>query len=309
MESCFEPLVTIIVITYNSSKYVLETLESVKAQIYQNIELIVSDDSSTDNTVEICRNWIEENKNRFVNTKLITVENNTGIAPNCNRGLYNAKGDWVKFIAGDDLLYTNCIQLYYEEILRDPQIEILFSNISVNGTIRKSNQELLSFFSLEVDSQYVKLLDGNILSAPASFFRRSTLTKLGGFDERFKLFEDFPFYIKALKAKKRFYFIDKYLVDYRVEGAGISTQERMNKKYYRDVYHFFRKEYISELFVNRKIVLLQHTIVELLLLICVDINIISSKKYFYKILDLFSFKNWLLRIVNIYGKINSFFHR
>ena len=48
------PLVSINVITYNSSKFVLETLESAKAQTYQNIELIVSDDCSTDNTVEIC---------------------------------------------------------------------------------------------------------------------------------------------------------------------------------------------------------------------------------------------------------------
>ena len=59
------PLVSIIVITYNSSKYVLETLESAKAQTYQNIELIVTDDCSNDNTVEICRKWIEENKERF----------------------------------------------------------------------------------------------------------------------------------------------------------------------------------------------------------------------------------------------------
>ena len=102
------PLVSIIVITYNSSKYVLETLESAKAQTYQNIELIVSDDCSTDNTVEICHNWIEQNKERFVRTELITVEKNTGIAPNCNRGVKAAKGEWVKLIAGDDVLHQNC---------------------------------------------------------------------------------------------------------------------------------------------------------------------------------------------------------
>ncbi|MBR5577209.1 MAG: glycosyltransferase [Bacteroidaceae bacterium] len=52
--------VSIVVITYNSSKYVLETLESVKAQDYPNIELIVSDDRSTDNTFELVNQWIEE---------------------------------------------------------------------------------------------------------------------------------------------------------------------------------------------------------------------------------------------------------
>lgn len=53
------PLVSVIVITYNSSKYVLETLNSVAAQTYDNIELIISDDCSVDNTVEICRNWLK----------------------------------------------------------------------------------------------------------------------------------------------------------------------------------------------------------------------------------------------------------
>ena len=71
-----QPLVSVTVITYNSSKTVLETLDSIKAQTYQNLELIVSDDCSTDDTVELCRNWIEQNKERFVRTELLTVEKN-----------------------------------------------------------------------------------------------------------------------------------------------------------------------------------------------------------------------------------------
>ncbi|PMB24596.1 hypothetical protein CEN47_17710, partial [Fischerella thermalis CCMEE 5319] len=110
LEKDYNPLVSIIVITYNSAKYVLETLESAKAQTYQNIELIVSDDGSTDETVEICRKWIEENKERFVKTELITVPANTGIPANCNRGVKAAKGEWVKLIAGDDILSDFCIE-------------------------------------------------------------------------------------------------------------------------------------------------------------------------------------------------------
>lgn len=68
------PLVSVSVITYNSAKTVIETLDSIKAQTYQNIELIVSDDCSTDNTVEICRDWLTKNEKRFVRMELITVE-------------------------------------------------------------------------------------------------------------------------------------------------------------------------------------------------------------------------------------------
>ena len=70
-------MVSIIVITYNSAKYVLETLESARAQTYQNIELIISDDGSQDNTVEMCKDWLSENNKCFVSTELLTVEKNT----------------------------------------------------------------------------------------------------------------------------------------------------------------------------------------------------------------------------------------
>mgnify|MGYP000958323009 FL=1 len=68
------PLVSIIVVTYNSSLFVRETLESAKRQSYNNIELIITDDASTDDTVKVCREWIANNKNRFVRVELKTVE-------------------------------------------------------------------------------------------------------------------------------------------------------------------------------------------------------------------------------------------
>lgn len=71
---CIDPLVSVSIITYNSSSTILETLDSIYSQSYQNIELIVSDDCSTDNTVEICKKWIDEHKDRFVRVELLTVE-------------------------------------------------------------------------------------------------------------------------------------------------------------------------------------------------------------------------------------------
>ena len=84
-----DALISIVVITYNNSNYIEETLESIKSQTYNNIELIVSDDCSTDKTVEITEEWIDKNRDRFANVKLITTPVNTGISKNCNRGLRN----------------------------------------------------------------------------------------------------------------------------------------------------------------------------------------------------------------------------
>lgn len=64
------PLVTIAVVTYNSSQTILETLESVKEQTYKNIELIISDDCSSDNTTDICQKWLQKNAIFFSNVQI-----------------------------------------------------------------------------------------------------------------------------------------------------------------------------------------------------------------------------------------------
>ena len=98
-------LVSVRVVSYNSAQTILDTLESIRKQTYQNIELIVSDDCSKDNTVELVYNWLEANKSRFVRTELITVPFNTGTSANVNRSIKACHGEWIKGIAADDILF------------------------------------------------------------------------------------------------------------------------------------------------------------------------------------------------------------
>ena len=134
-----EILVSVFVITYNSSRFVLEALESIKNQTYKHIELIISDDCSTDSTVDLCKNWIEKNKERFVNSTIITVSANTGVSANCNRAVTAAKGNWLKGIAGDDVLLPNCIQDNVNYILQNPAV---FFVQSKNILIDEASQKL-----------------------------------------------------------------------------------------------------------------------------------------------------------------------
>ena len=121
------PLVTVGVLTYNSSRTVLETLDSIKAQSYRNIELVVSDDASTDNTVELCRKWISANKDRFVRCELLTVPKNTGIPANANRRLEAARGVWIKGVAADDLLAPDCVENFINYVNEHPEAEVIFA--------------------------------------------------------------------------------------------------------------------------------------------------------------------------------------
>ena len=97
------PLVSVVVMSYNSAATIAETLDSIKAQTYQNLELIVTDDCSPDGkTLEIIQNWLDANGSRFVYADLVTTDKNTGVSGNINRGVAKSHGEWIKSIAGDD---------------------------------------------------------------------------------------------------------------------------------------------------------------------------------------------------------------
>lgn len=284
-EGLKQPLVSIIVITYNSGKYVLETLESAKAQTYQNIELIVSDDNSTDNTVEICLEWIKNNKDRFVRTELVTVEANTGIPANCNRGVQVVNGEWVKFIAGDDVLDKGCIEIFLNYAVVNKDIKILCSNslsfIDEGFTrkmLKKYGRGKDIFFDKNTASlkQYELLLrSSSYIPTPTVFINRDIFNIVGLFDEEFRLLEDYPFWLRVTKSGFKIHFVNQISVYYRLhqnsvfQGKATSklfndfylTKFRTDKKYLFPnisslertfiIIEFYRRQLINKLGLNR----------------------------------------------------------
>lgn len=230
-----QPLVSVPVITYNSAKYVLETLESIKAQTYKNIELIISDDCSIDDTVELCQKWVEQNKERFVHTQIITSETNTGISANLNRAEAACQGEWVKGIAGDDLLMPNCVENCVRYIDNNQDVVYLFSRMEAFGASSEECQKWDALFNYDLFSLtseqllYHLIFCGNGIPAPALFYKR-TVSNVKN-DERIPLLEDWPKWINLVKNGEKFYFIDKVLVKYRL--VGISTRGRSSLRYYQ----------------------------------------------------------------------------
>lgn len=235
-----QPLVSVPVITYNSAKYVLETLESIKAQTYQNIELIISDDCSTDDTVELCQKWVEENKKRFIRTQIITVDKNTGVSANLNRAETACQGEWVKGIAGDDLLLPNCIEDCIKYIKEYPNRHFIFGRLEVfneNGVINDYFRSFIddNFFDLSAEEQYCRLImKGNCLTAPTLFYHNPTkcVKKIEN-DESFSLFEDYPKWINITDKGEKLYLLDSVIVRYRVNITSISYGNS-NPKFLRD---------------------------------------------------------------------------
>lgn len=91
-------MVSIVMPSYNTGKYIKETIESVLAQSYSNWELIIVDDCSTDNTDDVVSQYLKDNRIRYLKN-----ETNSGAAVSRNRALREAKGKWIAFLDSDDL--------------------------------------------------------------------------------------------------------------------------------------------------------------------------------------------------------------
>lgn len=231
-------LVSISVITYNSAKTVLETLESIKAQTYPNIELIISDDCSTDNTVEVCKKWVDANEDRFARIETLTADKNTGVSGNLNRAEVACTGEWVKIIAGDDILMPNCVQDCMDYIEAHPDTIYLFGKQKAFGAdndycARVDEWFDYSFFAKTPEEQLQQLIyEGNCLPATSTFYHREHAHLIGiKNDERIPAIEDWPKWINLLKAGVKLHFVDKVLVKYRVGGS--STEQRPSLLFYR----------------------------------------------------------------------------
>lgn len=234
-----QPLVSIIVLTYNSSLTILETLESLRKQSYPNIELIISDDASKDETVKICQTWVQANSYKFKKCTILTTESNTGVSANCNRGCKIANGVWIKLIAGDDALYPNAIS----ELIK-------FSHEYPNAYIVHSRMKCYNDYFIEANikadilqdyppiltnnkgnnsqKQYLLLSLGNYIGAVTVFMKRSLYKEVNGYDESIKQCEDWPMWLKVTHLGYPFYFLDQYTSKYRISSSSIFGSATVN---------------------------------------------------------------------------------
>lgn len=231
------PLVSVPVITYNSSKTVVETLDSIYAQTYPNIELIVSDDCSQDKTVEIVCEWIDKHKDRFVRTELITTERNTGTSANLNRAEAVCQGEWIKSIAGDDLLVDDCVESCIDYVNSHDDVIVLFGRMNAFGADEERCKQSNAVFDYDMlqetaEKQLHKLIfERNYIPAPTLFYHKERMRATGvRNDEHIPFLEDWPKWINLLRAGVQFHFIDKVLVKYRL--GGISGNPGYNPRMY-----------------------------------------------------------------------------
>lgn len=245
-------LVSIVVVTYNFEKIIEECLKSIENQTYKNLEIIISDDCSKDKTLEICKKWYELNKKKY-NIQILSSLQNDGVTKNINKGVRVAKGEWVKILAGDDILKEDAIKNFMnfkniekaEVIFSKAETFMVKNGVKIKGEILPSKEDE-KFYYMSYKEKWNLLLEDNKIVAPAAIIRRTLLEKMNFFDERFKMVEDWPFWIKLLKNDVKFHYYPVITVYYRKSNASVSGKkenEKVNK-----IIHNFKKEYYEYIY-------------------------------------------------------------
>jgi len=205
-------MVSVIVAVYNGADYLNLALESVLKQSHRNIEIIIVDDGSTDNTAELARSYIDRPSVRYI------YQANGGHGAALNTGVSNANGEFLSFIDHDDLWDIDKLHIQLNTFIDDPSLDVVFS---YQKSFADNNAaERLSFVRDPVPGY-----------TPATMLiRTSSFHKVGLFNTEIKKGYFFPWYdrLDLLGLKKLL--IPDLLYHRRVHGQNISIG-RDNKDY------------------------------------------------------------------------------
>lgn len=256
-----QPLVTIVMLSYNHEKYILEGLRSVAEQSYRRIEFIVIDDCSSDGSVTIIEDFFNENKDKFEHAVFIKNEKNVGITKNLNRGLELANGEIVKSLASDDFLDKDCIRTAVNYMAEHETCDVLLTNgyEFYDFDVKHKSRFYKSKYIIK-DNMFEEIFKCNDILAPGVFLRASVFQDCGHYDEKAS-FEDWEFWLRILYRGKKFEYLNKCTVYYRNHGESLSrlkkspTVRRRFDIMYRGSRYTIRKykRFVTEEVYNEKL--------------------------------------------------------
>lgn len=248
LEQTSSPLISVVVLTYNSADTVQETLDSLTRQEFASMEVVVCDDGSTDTTQEIVQAWLYKHGHLFKRAVMLASTVNEGICKNIKKGYAAAFGEWLKPIAGDDFLAPQAVRSFAAAAVcakHDAIISLMssFGDGTENFDCLPNSRDI-SLITGPSDDLRIELLSKNLIPAPGVLLRRSAYEMVGGIDLSFKHLDDWPLWMRFVEKNMSFKILHEVLVYYRVSPKSISSSRlaiNINKDYLQDLITFYRK--------------------------------------------------------------------
>lgn len=219
-------LVSIICICHNHARFVTQALDSVIAQTYQPIELIVIDDASTDGGGKIIKQWLAHHPNA---TLLLNAEN-IGYCKTFNRAFRIARGHYIIDLAADDILLPNRVEVGVAALEKaGKEYGVTFSDaehIDENGTILWRHSDKYPHHTIPSGDIYIYLINRYFICSPTMMFRREVVEGMNGYDESLT-YEDFDFWIRSSRVHKYMYTPQVLVRKRRVSNSLSQRQKRI----------------------------------------------------------------------------------
>ncbi len=220
------PKISIITSTYNSGKTLKDTIDSILNQTYHNIEYIIVDGKSSDDTVEIIKSSATKFKEKNISFKWIS-EPDTGIYNAWNKALKRVSGDWIVFIGSDDYFINEKV---FEQTVPTLKKVIKNNKRFVYGKIEHVNQQKqkIEESGKPWEEQKNRFTYTMNIGHSGSFQHMSLFEEHGGFNETFKIVGDYEFLLREYKNPKNdAFFLNKLLIVMREGGVSASLKNRL----------------------------------------------------------------------------------
>ncbi len=220
-----EPLVSVLVPTYNRADYIRETLESALSQDYSNLEVVVCDDGSTDQTADVLKT-VQDERVRYI------LKEHTNAPDTRNRAIREANGEFLFWLDSDDVMEPGILKKYVRLAAEYPDAGIYYAdlyiadeNLNVQKELRyedwyNRNPELIS-----------KLITGNYIPNGGSFVRKEIYKNFGFFDKTFNRAHDYEFYSRAA-ASVIFKKLNAFSIKWRWHDTNMSSESVQYDKSY-----------------------------------------------------------------------------
>jgi GT2 family glycosyltransferase len=207
--------ISVIIPTFNRDRYIGHTIQNVLDQNVPDLELIIVDDGSTDNTAKICQ--------EFGGRIQYIFQENSGPSAARNAGIAQSTGNWIVFLDSDDLLAPGAIHSHLEFVNRTGALmSVVRHRIIDDSASSRIDHSRPSFWILFTDNLDVHLCYRNIAPTSAFFMHRSVVLDTGGFDTSMDVCEDYSFFLQSLEKG----FTPRYnpdgLVYYRHHSSSLS---------------------------------------------------------------------------------------
>lgn len=240
-------------LTYNKFQYIYEALEAILKQTYSQIELAIFDDSSESFPQEDIEKYINDNKRENIKNVIIYHSPvNQGTVKNFNNVIKHTNGKYLFGAGIDDILFDNNV---FEKVVAffedtDAYVVTCYKEVidaagrNLKIAPAKRNAERIKRSSAE--DLYKMVAMGAAVAGAGTYYSRKIFDEIGLFDEKYKLQEDGPFFLRMLRNGYRIDFADIIAVKYRL-GHGISSSRELHPALKKDINNMLQNEVIPYL--------------------------------------------------------------